>query len=187
MEIQPHTYGVGFESLNSSSNATPAGRSRREAARFDLTRPTAKQDNRPDLFRDVGPEPVRVGFGSGSVSLPGVTITALKRNLSEAQKLVPTIVESEDRVRERIAEDKERLEHLSDPEPPRFLDVRVGADDAAGHARTIINRMNSTAGQALTRAGFGESQTPDRVSVQIRGIQVPVVRDSSAPRLDVFA
>lgn len=187
MEIQPYTHGIGLEGLNSPSDSTRAGRSRREAARFDLTRPSAKQDKQRDLFRDDKPEPVHVGFGSGSVSLPGLTITALKRNLSEAQKLVPTIVESEDWVRERIAEDKARLERLSNPEPPRFLDVRVGADDAAGHARTIINGLNSTAGQALTRAGLGASQAPDRVSVQIGDIQLPVIRDSSRPRLDVLA
>jgi len=134
------------------------------------------------------PEPERVGFGRGSVSVPTVTVRTIDRNVESARQAVPTIEETRQRIRERLDEVQQQLTSEAEtPERPKF-DVTVGAPQAAAQARSFINDVNQAAAAAFARAeGQPAPETSPRVDIRIGDTTAPFLRPTNNPAFNFFA
>lgn len=62
-----------------------------------------------DFRRQPEPEPPRAGFGENSISLPGVSLNTIGRQLEAGRRVVPTAQELREEVQARLAEERARI------------------------------------------------------------------------------
>ena len=138
------------------------------------------------LFPPEDTAPAKVGFGSDSVKLPGIAASTIRRNLRDAKQVVPTVEESDSRVRQRIAEERRQtLEQEFTAPPP--LNLTQGRRDAANQAGQYISSLNTAAGNALARTGQGEQPPTNRLNIRIGDTEIPFDKPQTRPTLDLLA
>ena len=162
------------------------------AASNDRTRsqrPGFPKVGEPKVDR-VKPEregPVKVGFGSDSVKVPNLAANTIKRNVRQAEELIPTLRESEARVRERLEKDERYLAEQDAQAEQRHLDLRASQQAAFDGTRSFISNVNNAAGQALVRTGQSEPPNTNRLDIRIGDTQIPYDKPESRPPLELFA
>jgi hypothetical protein len=147
------------------------------------------------FFPQVEPEPLRAGFGDGTVSIPGLTVRAIDTNLAGARRIVPTLEESREELRGRLAEQRALLEREprepaevrpTPPEPER-LDIRREQALAVARTRQFLNSLNEAAAAAAERTGTAAPEpTPTGPTVRIGEENFDLQRVPGEPRLDVL-
>ena len=134
---------------------------------------SSRDGGEPVLFsRDNRPEPVRVGFGEGTVSGPSVALAAIDDGVQVARQAIPTIEENRAASRARLA--TQRAQNA-----PEFLGgqenaIRVDLPDASDQARAQINSVSAQA--APTNARLESQPEPTgraQASIQTEGESVP--------------
>lgn len=139
------------------------------------------------FFQSRETEPLKVGFGSDSVKIPDLAANTIKRNVRQAEELVPTLRESEDRVRDRIEQDERNLTEQDNRAELRRLDLRASQQAAVDSTRTFISTLNNAAGEALARTGQSEPVQTNRLDIRIGDTQIPYDKPDARPPLDLFA
>ena len=124
---------------------------------------TREGNTRYPMFPEDRADIPQVGFGDGTVSIPGMAVETVRRGVTYARQIVPTVEEARERVQGRIAEQRDREEQArterTDERKPREVPrTYLRMPDAAADARVFINRVNEAAGAAMTRA---EGQEPE--------------------------
>jgi hypothetical protein len=137
-------------------------------------------------FPKSRPEPIKIGFGKDSVKIPNIMVATIKRNVRQARELIPTIEESEARVRDRVEEDARRLSERN-RQAPKSLDLSASKQSAENNARSFISSLNTAAGEARFRTGTGEQPPTNRLDIRIGDTQVPFDKPESRPPLDLLA
>ena len=132
-------------------------------------------------------EPQKVGFGSDSVKIPNLAANTIKRNVRQAEDLVPTLRESEERVRERLAKDERNLVEQDNRAEQRRLDLSASQRAAVDGTRTFLASVNKAAGEALVRTGQAEPARTNRLDIRIGDTQVPFDKPDARQPLDLFA
>ena len=135
------------------------------------------------------PQPPRVGFGDGTISGPTAAFRTLRRGLDEAGKLVPTVEESQARVRARLAELRANLEPQQTTEPVSFdLQRQEAVAPTEQQFNTFIDRLNEITPPTETetrRADEPAAQPVQRIDVQV-GDNIPTfLRAVEGNRLDL--
>lgn len=106
-----------------------------------------KQDDVAFFNQRSQEEPLRVGFGDGTVSIGTAVVRTLQGGVQNAQRMIPSVEEAQERVRTRLAEQRaqqeERTTELS-YQPPRFA-------NAAARVRDYVNVLNQTASTTQAR------------------------------------
>ena len=169
-------------SLASKGQAGDAARAQRISAK--LTRSDDDADSKPKETK----EPPRVGFGANSVTLPSVAVNTLRENLSQAGELVPSVAESEARVRERIEEEQRRFAERKKIELdlPK-LDLRSGEEQAISRTREFVGNLNDTARAARTRASGEETPQSNRIDIRIGDTTIPLEKKSQSKSYNFLA
>lgn len=175
MEIRSTTSSIQYPPVR----ATRSGREGRASAQDEKTAVS--------LFRNEDPPPPKVGFGEDSVKVPGLAVTTIRRNLREAKKLVPTVEESQVRVRQRVQKDAERVQVEVEDEVAPAFDLGAGRSRAIAETRQFVNALNTTAGRALERVGAVPSGKTNRLDVRIGDVAIPFDSPAARPPLDLFA
>lgn len=131
----------------------------------------------------------RVGFGRGSVSVPTATVRTIDQNLEAAGRIVPSLEETRQRIRERLAKVQEQLDaKRTEPTPPQRLDVSIGQVNAADQTRTFVNNLNESVGTAAARLqGEQPPLTGPRIDIRIGDETLPLLRQTQSPAFDFFA
>lgn len=130
-----------------------------------------------------------VGFGRGSISVPTAAVRTIDRNLEAAERVVPTLEETREQIRERIDEVQAQLEGLrGEPVELRGFDVTVGRTEAVGQARSFVNGVNQAAQTALARTQ-GEEPPPQgpRLDVRVGDATLPLLQQTQSPSFEFFA
>ncbi|NUM56499.1 MAG: hypothetical protein HUU46_22945 [Candidatus Hydrogenedentes bacterium] len=179
MEIGVTTYAS--TAVTSYSRTAASSRAREPRLGFQSPEP----DGDAPFTRDRK-EPVKVGFGNDSVKIPNLAANTIKRNVRQAGELIPTLEESEARVRKRVEEDAKRLAER-DAEPPKRLDIRASQETAVNAARSFISGVNDAAGQARFRTGQAEQPPTNRLDIRIGDAQIPYDKPQPQKPLDLFA
>lgn len=133
------------------------------------------------------PQPPRVGFGDGTISGPTAAFRTLRRGLDEAGKLVPTVEESQARVRARLAEIRENLEPEQTTEPVSFdLQRQKAVAPTEQQFNTFIDRVNETTPTTETRPTDESAAPPaQRLDVQASDNIPTFLRAVEGNRLDL--
>ncbi len=119
------------------------------------------------FFNREEPEPLRAGFGAGTVSTPAAAARTVGRTVRQARGMVPDLEELREEVRQRAGELREQFVEPAgrEDEAPRtdLLEERVGAEvQARAQVRRFINRLNEAAGTARARVRGEEPPPPQR-------------------------
>lgn len=135
------------------------------------------------FFQKEPQQKARVGFGEGTVSVPGAALDTIGRGVRNARQSVPTVekIRQEHRARRaeiRAAAERRAVERPRRPEPPerpqrterpqRRVQVRLPAP--AAQARNFINQLDQTAAIAQARVTGQEIPAgPARASFEVNG------------------
>lgn len=161
--------------------ATAAGRARKRNADFQQN----EDDSRPGYLKERA-EPVKVGFGNDSVKVPNLAVSTIKRNVRQAGDVIPTLEESQARVRERVAEDERRVAEQK-PEPSKQFDLRASREAAISNARSFVSKIDATIAETRFRTGNGEAPATNRLDIRIGDTQIPYDKPDSRTPLDLRA
>ncbi|MCP4640555.1 MAG: hypothetical protein GY851_08985 [bacterium] len=138
------------------------------------------------------------GFGDGTVSVPTIAVRALDKNLTGAKRLVPSIEETREKLRERLGDQRDLFSReTSDlfareaPDPNPFvrdigpLNLGEGQALARTRAREYINSLGEAATQAQAR--FGQEPEPrlDVPRIRVGDQAFPLERQETTPSFDV--
>ena len=182
-------FGNGFEVVRNLSTASGRGASAQSPPpEIGFVPPDEDEQSTNPFTRKEAAIP-RVGFGEGSVSVPAAAVRTLDRNLEAASKLIPSLEETRERLRERLAEVQEQLQGDAGPVTITGFDVTVGAAEAVSNARSLIQGISQAAGAAQARTQ-GTSQietTGRRIDVRIGDESVPFFRRDTGPTVEFFA
>lgn len=138
-------------------------------------------------------EVLRLGFGDGTVSVPGMAQRTVRRGMQNAERLVPTVEELREQVRVRSAEARERVAQQSQrndrPVPvPQTVDYLGMEARAAAEARDFINTLDRTARRAQARLENREApEAPKRVDIRIGDEQFRFRRPVNRSQFDALA
>lgn len=179
MEIGGNSYSASVTAAQ--PRVAPPNRPRQPRAGFDQA-----EDASGSPFNDAKPAPVKVGFGSDSVKIPNLAANTIKRNVRQAEQLVPTLEESEARVRERVEKDERRVAER-ETEKPKPLDLHASRESAVNAARSFVATLNSAAGEARFRTGQYDEPRSNRLDIRIGETQVPYDKPEARKPLDLFA
>ena len=161
---------------------------------------TAQQDNlafqrenpeNPLFSRGSQEDTLRVGFGEGTVSVPGSAVRTLQRGIREAARVVPSLQELQEEARQKATEQQERLLGTQEQAAPArdlgTIDVPQARAQAAQQAETFINRLDKTARVSQARLEGREPETDqNRVNVVVGDQTFGFVRAVNTPVFDVF-
>ncbi len=153
------------------------------------------EDTNSPFFASERPEPPQVGFGRGTVSVPGLAVRAIDRNFTSARQIVPSLEETRESMRARLDEQRELLTQPS-PETAAFradrpsigVELNQGQALARTRARQLINSLDATAAAASQRFSTqGAPQEPGlgEATVRIGSETVALNRPQDAPVFDV--
>jgi hypothetical protein len=137
-----------------------------------------------DLFaREARTPEIHAGFGENTVSIPGLSVNTIQRNVSEARRVVPDLQEQQQRVRERAAEQRAlQAPRESRFEPAVFRQSRHEFA-ARAQARQFVTSVNDAAGAALARVQ-GEQPTANAgngPAIRINGQTIGLFRQEDTP------
>ncbi len=122
----------------------------------------------------------RVGFGDGTVSVPGAAVRALGRGLRSARQVLATVEEVRGRVRERLDEQREMQTERREARAEQAEQRRQGlsvSQQPLEQARNFINSINEAAGAALARTrGDDSAEATGQSTLQVRGRAFSYVR-----------
>ena len=144
-----------------------------------------------DLFsRETRTPEFQAGFGENTVSIPGLTVRSIRRNVSEARRVVPDLQEQQQRVRDRAAEQRElQAPRESGFEPAAFQQSRYEFA-ARSQASQFVSSVNDAAGSALARVR-GDQPTADTgngASIRINGQTLGFFRqEDTTPQFSALA
>lgn len=178
---------IGATSYSSNAVAARSRATLRDHARSQRLGFTQSSETKEPSFHPERKEPLKVGFGSDSVKIPSLAANTIKRNVRQAKDLVPTVKESEERVRERIEEDERKLTDQDTRAEQRRLDLRAFQQAAFDNTRDFISNVNNAAGDALVRTGQAEPPRTNRLDIRIGDTQVPYDKPDARQPLDLFA
>ncbi|MBN2309007.1 MAG: hypothetical protein JXR94_08560 [Candidatus Hydrogenedentes bacterium] len=143
------------------------------------------------LFNREKPEPPQIGFGEGTVSIPGLAVRAIDKNFNGTRRIVPTLEEAQNQVRERLAEQRGLFadddEGGAGNREVEFV-VDRGAALAATRTRQYINSLEEAAELAAARFNGEDAAEDDESGATIRvGDEVIAIRQNQGllPRIDV--
>jgi len=129
---------------------------------------------------------ITAGFGENTISIPGIAAQAVRRNLAEARKIVPTLEEvryaQEAQAEKRRTEAREELAAHSKapeegvPEPPIRSDFQRAESQASAQAQQSLDAVN----QAGEEVRAQESQAPG-----LSGVQPFAFASPTAAKLDL--
>jgi len=174
-------------------NATSVSRTNSQQGTGDNPAQIGSEQSTPEAsgrpFQRNEKPPDRVGFGKGSVSVPTAAVRTIDRNLEAAARIVPSLEETRQRVRERLAKVQEELDaKRTEPAPPQRLDISVGQVNAADRTRTFVNNVNDSLGTAAARLqGEQPPSTGPRIDIRIGDQTLPLLRQTQSPAFDFFA
>jgi hypothetical protein len=130
-------------------------------------------------------EPVKAGFGNGTVSVPTEALHALGRNMKSVRNLLPSSEEAREKIQERISELQQsglntpRIESAESAQPRPM---------AGRNALTLMNEMNDATKLAREAVGGTEATSPEaRPSVLAGDETIATHRSLSHTFLDVLA
>jgi hypothetical protein len=152
-------------------------------------RPPSENGAAASPFQREERQPDRVGFGRGSVTIPTAAVRTIDRNLEAAEQIVPTLEETREQIRERLAEVQEQLEGTrTEPAPIQSFDVSVGRAEAVGQARSFVNAVNEAASTAIARLqGQTPPSTGPRIDIRVGDETTPLLRQTESPAFEFFA
>ncbi len=174
-------------------NATSVSRTNSQQGTGDNSAQIGSEQSTPEAsgrpFQRNEKPPDRVGFGKGSVSVPTAAVRTIDRNLEAAARVVPSLEETRQRIRERLAKVQDELDTTrTEPAPPQRLDISVGRIDAADNARTLLNNLNDTIGTTAARLqGETPPQSGPRIDIRVGDQTLPLLRQTQSPTFDFFA
>lgn len=162
---------------------TQRGRSRQF-----LGQPPSDTKDASPLFTRDRLEPDKVGFGAGTVSVPGIAVKAIGYNRRGATQIVETLQEAQDRIRERNAGLRAEESEQTQAPPPVSYDFRSAGIGAAQGARSLINGLNEAAGRAQSRVeGTPPPTNEPQINIQVGDQTIQFTRQAQQPTFDVFA
>ncbi|MCC6793482.1 MAG: hypothetical protein IT366_00070 [Candidatus Hydrogenedentes bacterium] len=180
MEIGATSYSTRVVAPHSRVTSNDRARSQRTG----LSQP---DESKEPQFRSKSKEPLKVGFGNDSVKVPNLAANTIKRNVRQAEELIPSLRESEERVRNRIEKDERNLTEQDNRAEQRRLDFRASQQAAVGSTRSFVSSVNYAAGEALVRTGQSEPAQTNRLDIRIGDTQIPYDKPDTRQPLDLFA
>ncbi|MFA6244832.1 MAG: hypothetical protein WC655_28065 [Candidatus Hydrogenedentales bacterium] len=172
----------------SAANAVNAYAQRGQPRIAEPKSRTDANNNSPFFSNDTS-EPDKVGFGAGTVSVPGVAVRTIGRSREDSSRIVETLQEAQSRVRERSAANATEQAPEEDVQaPPPQLDLRAAGITAAEGARSFINGLSEAAGRAQSRIeGTPPPQTGPQLNIQVGDETIPLRKQTIQPSFDVYA
>ena len=173
------------------------------------------EDTGSPFFARERPEPPQVGFGEGTVSVPGSAVQAIDRNFTSARRVVPSLEETREQLRTRLDEQRElftrpapettALRAFSTPErafrgkenedvflgenrPSIGVELNQGQALARTRSRQLINSLDATAaavGQRFSTQGAPQEPGLGEATVRIGSETVALNRPEGAPIFDI--
>ena len=121
------------------------------------------------FFNQKPPDPLRTGFGKGTVSVPSVTVRTLGDGMDGARNVVPTVEELQEQHRTRLEERREAQLATLEERTTRPVGVQVlrSPGEAAAQAQSLINRLDQAAQAAQARVN-GESLPEEAPTATVR-------------------
>ena len=103
--------------------------------------------------------------------------------------MVPTLEETREQIRERLAEVQEQLDSTrAQPVSIQGFDASVGRAEAVGQARDFVNTVNEAAGTAFARLqGETPPVTGPRIDIRVGDETLPLLRQTQGPAFEFFA
>ncbi len=124
---------------------------------------TAPQDESlPKIgFAPKTPPPERVGFGEGTITVPGAAAKTIGQNMKQAGQIVHTLQEVRAHLREEAAAQEQQ------PVAQIQIDIQKASAQASYRSRQLVSSLNTAAGTALARVQ-GEAPPSTGVTLDIR-------------------
>lgn len=146
----------------------------------------AKQFGSPSPL-DERPEPLRAGFGEGTVSLVGVTASTVNKNLQAGRRLVPTLEEASAEARERAATLREQ-QVRERPPVPQLGNVNFDRNEFSARAqvRGFVDGLNSGVERAFARTGADATQGVRGASARVQARIIGFGERGAINSFDVF-
>lgn len=148
-----------------------ASRSRERDVGLRLLGAPQPREKGGPFFQKERQQELRIGFGEGTVSLPGATLKTIGSGVRNARRMVPTVEEIRQEHRLRMAELRqatERREFERPERPQRRVELRL--PEPSAQARNFINQLDQTAAIAQARVTGQEIPAgPGRASFQVNG------------------
>ena len=140
-----------------------------------------KEDQRAHpMFDTEDAEPLRVGFGQGTVSGPTAAVTALDKGMNGARELMRKAEELRQRQRDR--------REVNEARSAEFRRVERRRLDPAAQGRNFINSLNEAAGVAAARLSGEEPESTEQTpTITINGQTIAYRQPASGITLDVRA
>ena len=144
-----------------------------------------------DFFaREARTPELQAGFGENTVSIPGLTLDTIQRNISEAKRIVPDLREQQQRDRDRAAEQRELLAPRESRFEPVAFDQSSHEYAARAQARQFITSVNQAAESALARSRDEQAatDTDGGATIRIGGQTIEFYRqEDTTPRFSALA
>ena len=132
--------GIAVAGLNTAQTAVPGtGVSNRSTTSLGNVGVGGTGASEPSI------PPDRVGFGEGTVSVPGVAIRAIDRNLKQSGEIVRTLQEVRKSLREHSA-DQANQQQLGQIQ----IDLHNASAQTGARTHPILNDLNTAPGVSLT-------------------------------------
>lgn len=144
------------------------------------------------LVREQTDNSARVGFGDGTVSMPGQTIRALDRNFEGARRLVETLEEARQRVRERLT--RQRAKADDEPREPVLKREEAAATReerqiavAAPRTQERTRSMQALQTPVFQPVNSGETRAAQHASIRVGERTLPKRIPDVQNVLDILA
>lgn len=129
---------------------------------------TESGGGRGPFFQTEPSRATRLGFGAGTVSLPGAALETISRGVRNARQMIPTVQELQQEHRERLSELREDAARRTRERHERRIEVRL--PEPSSQARNFINQLNETASIAEARLRGQEVPAgPGQASFEVNG------------------
>jgi hypothetical protein len=122
------------------------------------------------FFNQKPPDPLRTGFGKGTVSVPSVTVRTLGDGMDGARNVVPTVEQLQEEHRTRLEEQRREAQRTTlEERTTRPVDVQVlrAPGEAAAQTQSLVNRLDQAAQAAQARVS-GESPPAEAPTATVR-------------------
>ena len=144
------------------------------------------------LFGSAREDPLRIGFGEGTVSMPGLTMRAIDSNMKGARRIVPSLEETREEVRERLADQRDlfaRETRAAEPvaREPQSLGFAQGEALARTRSRQLINALDAAAATTPPplRGEGGPAPVENEPTIRIGDEMIAAQRPTGGPTFDV--
>ncbi|MBX7257093.1 MAG: hypothetical protein K1Y02_12090 [Candidatus Hydrogenedentes bacterium] len=150
--------------------------------------PETDPKNSSPLFSQDTPEPDKVGFGDGTVSLPGIAVKTIGYSREGSTQIVETLQEAQTRIRERQSQARTELSAQEEtPAAPPSFDFRSAGIGAVDSARTFINGLSNAAGSIQSRLeGTPPPDERPQINIRVGDETIPFARSTQQPTFEAF-